>query len=370
MKIETLRTRDDFERFANFDREVYKDHAAWVPPDAPHIVSQLAGDFPGADQTRHQAFWALDTKGRILATVAAVVSEPFNRHWNESIGHLAYFESQAGHEESGAAVIRAACDWLCAGGCRAARLSFFPGWQFPLTIDAYDAVPTFLHVVNPPRYHAIIKNAGFATERNLVEYRIAFTPELAAEYRRMVDHAATSGVALRSWDFGRLEQETERFCEANNECFARHWGIPRFTVEELSGLTVGLKDFLVADFLGFAEVGGEIAGYVYATPDLNQAFHAMKGKDPAAHADEFQQHLRAINHGMLLIIGVREQWRGRGFNLALAAKSYLAMMERGYKSASYTLVLDDNWPSRRTAEKLGGKVARNFVVYRRELNRD
>lgn len=369
MRIGTARTKDELQRFVEFGQEVYKDHSCWVPPDSNHNIAQLSGDFPGADRTQHEAFWALDGKGSILATVAAVVSEAFNRHWKEAIGHLAYFESLRGHDEAGTAVLRAACDWLRERGGRAARLSFLPGWQFPLTIDSYDAVPTFLHAVNPPRYHQIIKNAGFATERSLVEYRIAFTEELATEYRRMVEKALAAGVLLHSWDFAQLEGETERFCEINNECFARHWGIPRFTVEELSGLTVGLKDFLVADFTGFAEVNGELAGYVYATPDLNQAFHAMKGRDPAAHADEFQRHLRSIHHGMLLIIGVREKWRGRGINLALAAKSYLAMIDRGYKSASYTLVLDDNWPSRRTAEKLGGKVARNFVVYRRELKR-
>ena len=70
---------------------------------------------------------------------------------------------------------------------------------------------------------------------------------------------------------------------------------------------------------------------------------------------------------MLLVIGVKQDYRGRGINLALAAKSYLAMIERGYKTASYTVVLDENWPSRRTAEKLGAKVTRNFNVYRKEL---
>jgi hypothetical protein len=34
---------------------------------------------------------------------------------------------------------------------------------------------------------------------------------------------------------------------------------------------------------------------------------------------------------------------------------------------SYTLVLDDNWPSRRTAEKLGATVRASYVTYRREL---
>lgn len=70
----------------------------------------------------------------------------------------------------------------------------------------------------------------------------------------------------------------------------------------------------------------------------------------------------------LLIIGVKQEFRGRGINLALGAHSYLAMIERGYKTASYTVVLDDNWPSRRTAEKLGARVTRNFVVYRKEMS--
>jgi ribosomal protein S18 acetylase RimI-like enzyme len=101
--------------------------------------------------------------------------------------------------------------------------------------------------------------------------------------------------------------------------------------------------------------------------DLNQALHPMRGKVIDENLEEFQRHMKAIDHGVLLIIGVKRDYRGRGINLALAAKSYLAMIDRGYKTGSYTVVLDDNWPSRRTAEKLGGRVTRNFVIYRKEL---
>lgn len=365
MNVSSPRTIEEIQRFAEFAHRVYEDYPNWVPPDSHHIVENLSGRFPRAEETQYKPFWVLDASGHILATVAAIISEPFNHHWGESLGHLAYFESLAGHEDAGTIVLRAACDWLNEQGGKAVRLSFFPGWQFPLTIDAYDDVPTFLHAVNPPSYHRIIKNAGFVTEQSLVEYRIAFTPELAAAYRGMIDKVQSAGVSLRAWDLSRLEEETARFCEVNNECFARHWGIPRFSIDELSGLTIGLKDYLVPDFLQFAEVDGRIAGYVYATPDLNQAFHASRGKDASA-SDGFQRYLTKIDHGMLLIIGVREGHRGKGVNLALAAKCYLAMMNRGYKSASYTLVLDDNGPSRRTAEKLGGRVARNYIVYRRD----
>jgi len=135
----------------------------------------------------------------------------------------------------------------------------------------------------------------------------------------------------------------------------------------MRGLTVELKDFLIADFTGFAEAGGQTVGFVYALPDLNQAFHRMRGKAIEENLPEFRQHFEDIDHGVLLVIGVKQGYRGRGINLALAAKSYLAMIDRGYKTGSYTVVLDDNWPSRRTAEKLGARVTRNFNVYRKDL---
>jgi hypothetical protein len=49
----------------------------------------------------------------------------------------------------------------------------------------------------------------------------------------------------------------------------------------------------------------------------------------------------------------------------MASSAYLELVRRGGKYLSYTLVLDNNWPSRRTAEKLGATVCSSHVVYRR-----
>jgi hypothetical protein len=43
----------------------------------------------------------------------------------------------------------------------------------------------------------------------------------------------------------------------------------------------------------------------------------------------------------------------------------LEQVRMGAKYLSYTLVCDDNWPSRRTAEKLRAFVCANYMVYRR-----
>ena len=364
MQVRSLHSAAEFARYIDFAQEVYRESPHWVPPDVDHLTSLLAGQKNAGPHWEVQPFW-VESEGRILATLTAVVDELYNGHWNERTGHLLFFEALPDADAAVMALFRTACDWLSARSCQAARASFLYGWQLPWTIDAYDIVPTVFHTYNPPYYHSYAKNAGFRTEQGMVQYDIAFTPDLATRYREMVARAGEAGVVLRPWRFDRLDEETVLLGRLLNETFAGHWGSPLFTAAQMRGLTVEMKELLVPDFLAFAEVQGAPVGFVFSLPDLNQALHRAQATPPGISpgAPAFD----AIDRGVLQIIGVKESHRGRGINLALAARSYLAMIDKGYKSASYTIVLDDNWPSRRTAERLGGRVTRNFNIYRRDL---
>ena len=66
-------------------------------------------------------------------------------------------------------------------------------------------------------------------------------------------------------------------------------------------------------------------------------------------------------------VGVSPSERGRGLSLSLAAYAYLRLIAQGAAYLSYGLVTDDNWPSRRSAEKLGAYVCANYLTYRKQL---
>lgn len=368
MDIRMLQTTEEYEQYATFGYAVYSDNPYWVPPNVPHLVNLLSGNAAGDDHFQVQAFWAEEgDNGRILATVTAMIDNLYNRHWQEHMGHLFFFEALPGTDAAVKLLFESASAWLRERGCTAARLSSLYGWQNPLTIDAYADVPTIFHTYNPPYYHGYIKQAGFVTEKGESEYQVAFTGQLAHQYAAMVERVTRSGVTLRPWDFAHLEAETARFADLYNTSFATHPGAPPMTLPQLLGLTVGLKDFLVPDFTVFAEAEGQVVGGVFALPNLSQALHPLRHTPEETYMEEFIPALTRITHGVLLIIGVRPEFQGRGISQALAAQSYRAMIQRGYTSASYTTVADTNAPSRRTAEKLGARATRNFVVYRQEL---
>ncbi len=348
MRIRALESREDFEGCLRLSEEVYRGDAGWVAPDAAHHIEQLLGESAFSAGCRLRTL-AAEEDGRMTASVTALVDPAFNAHWGRRAGHLFFFECLPGRDDAARALLGEACGWLRGEGSEFARLGFLYGWQIGLTIDGYGESPTFLHDYNRPYYHSFIKDAGFCTEKGLVEYRVRFDEELAAAYRGHVERAEVGGVRLRSWDFARLEEETRLFRDLYNETFAAHWGAPQFTYDQLVGLTAGMRDVLSPEWLYFAESGGETAGVVYSLPDMNRV---------------------SRDHGVLMCIGVKERYRGRGVNLALASASYLGMMASGCTGASYTIVLDDNWASRRTAEKLGCRVARSYNVYRRDLKAD
>ena len=366
-RVIAARSAEDIDRYIAFAQEVYDNDPNWLPPDPHHMQSMLTGQQDAGPHWKVQPFIA-ESGGKIVGTIAAVIDSLYEQHWKDGVGHVLFFEALPGHGDSIAQLFDEACAWLKANGSRAARTSFLYGWQTPWTIDAYDKVPTTFHTYNPPYYHSYAKNAGFRTERGVVEFRVTFTDELKDRYLAMIENAESSGVSLRPWDLERAVEEARLFWELLNRSFSTHWGSPQFGEAQMLGFVEGMTPFFIKDSVCFAEADGETAGFVFTFPDLNQAMHRLKGTPLEGDEAAFGAELRKIDHGVLLIIGVDERFRGKGVNLALAAKAYLGMIEHGFRSASYTVVLDDNWPSRRTAEKLGAKIKRNFLIYEKALN--
>ncbi|HZC45549.1 MAG TPA: GNAT family N-acetyltransferase, partial [Candidatus Acidoferrum sp.] len=179
-------------------------------------------------------------------------------------------------------------------------------------------------------------------------------PELVARYESALEESRRGGfeiVALKDLSAARRIRDFEHTW---NAAFARHWGATPFTTDELAFLFdyFAMSGALDTSVLAYRD--GQPVAALMVTPANPEGAILKPGRKLADN--------EKLN---FLGIGVLEPARGRGVNLAMASYSYLQLIRSGAKYLSYTLVLDDNWPSRRTAEKLGAKVCANYVTYRR-----
>jgi hypothetical protein len=168
-------------------------------------------------------------------------------------------------------------------------------------------------------------------------------------------------VQIRTWREHGFTDAVDAWTDTTNSAFERHWGWNPITREEVRPMLAGLARTEVADLSTLAVANRQIIGSVFAVPDFSSRLARL------GHGVTLEPSRGGGTRGALINIGVVEQWRGKSVNLAMAARSFTSMARQGMKYAGYTLVLDDNWPSRRTAQKLGGAITSNFVVYRRDF---
>ena len=358
--IERPNSRQQLEEFARLPFQVYAAHDAWWPPDVQNEIDLLARRSLLASYLEIEPFCAWRA-GKLVARVTAIVNRRYIEHWNEQLGQLIHFEALDGEDVAVAAMLDQAIQLLRERGMHAVRSGFAAFLDYPYAIDNYDSLPSFLLRGNPPSYHRYFKDAGFITEKGQVDYTAPLTPEILARYRRMAEAAAAAGVTIQSWrEFGYLAA-IDAWTDVTNSAFDRHWGWNPVTRAEVRPMLTSLWETPVADLSMLATINGECVGAVFSVPDLSTALARVR------RGVRLEPERGGGTRGALINVGVLDRARGRGVALAMAARSFLAMARRKMRFAGYTLVLDDNWASRRTALSLGAHVTGNFVTYRREL---
>ena len=356
IEVEELSGERALTEFVQFYDRVYEQRPIrWQAMQALELP-MLQGTSPFADGRTIRPLVARNN-GEIVARCAAAVDQRYLDQWHDDVGHVALFEAMPGTRRATRALMDEACEWLASEGMKTARCGFGLG-EFPFSIDSYDDLPPNLVRQNPAYYHALLKDAGFESEKGWVDYKIEVTPELVERWKRALDGARAAGFDIVPLRDVPKEELVSQFVGVWNEAFDRHWGAAPFTEAEFALLVDVLGPMGMLDLSAMAFRDGEPVGVVWVNPEMTALAVSSPGRD-----------VRDDERLNTLGIGVLEKARGKGVNLAMASYAYLELAKQGYTHVSYTLVLDDNWPSRRTGERLGGYVCGNYMVYRRPLGR-
>ena len=353
IKVEIPQGYEALTEFVQFYDQVYDYRdARWAAPLELQLPV-LTGESPFARGREIRPFLAR-TGGKILARAVAVIDEHYHNHWNEHLGHIVMFEAMPDSRAVTKLVMDTACQWLRERGAEAARAGFGL-LDFPFVIDDYESLPPELARQNPDYYHRLLKDAGFESEKGWVDYKIEVKPELVQKWNHALESARRRGyeiVPLK--DLPDARRVTD-FTDTWKDTFKTHWGFTPLSQDEISFLFEAFKPAGVFDTSVIAYHNGAPVGMLFVVPEVTATAILKPGRV-----------LKDSEKLNILAIGVRESARGQGVSLAMAAYAYLELVRRGAK-LSNALVLNDNWPSRRTAEKLGAFVCANYIVYRRNV---
>ncbi len=302
------------------------------------------------------------------------MNDNHNAFHNEKSGGFGFFES-INDPAVAAALFEAAEDWVRGQGMTVIRgpLNFSTNDEVGTLIEGFDEPPMVMMTYNPRYYPALIEGRGYTKAMDLfawiydIEENLKKAPEKL--FRVAEKAAARQGIRVRKLDMRHFDRDIALIKEAYTSAWERNWGFVPMTEHEIDHLAKGLKAVLDPNLIFIAETAdGKPAGISLTLPDLHQALTWSGGGHlwPFGLL-KFLWHKRKVNQVRLFIMGMQEQYRGRGIDALFYLRTGQEGLKRGYKRMEGSWILETNDMMNRILERLGGVKYKTYRIYEKNL---
>jgi GNAT superfamily N-acetyltransferase len=368
----------DFKAFFEFPWTLYKGDPHWTPP-----LLSMRRDL--LDQKKNPSweylegdYFAAWRGEKIVGTIAAYINHRHNEFHQENIGWFGAFEVYD-DQEAAAALLNTAADWVKAKGCEMIRgpQTFTVHEDVGLLVDGFTR-PVLLMPYNPPYYQRLIENTGFS--KHVDSFSFYFDEGMVAEkaaldrLRRVTEAVMRrQKVTIRQVDSKNLQKEFELFKDLYNQAWEKNYGFVPMTPKELDALVESLGQFFEPRLAFFGYVEDQPAGFLMVIPDFNQVLLKAYAKPGTP---EIFTLLKAVWHWKIRpcidwvrvpLMGVKEEYRSRGVDVAMYFHGLDALLKLGYKYGDTGWILETNQAMVSIANNFGERIYKTHRLYQKSL---
>jgi hypothetical protein len=305
----------------------------------------------------------------VRGRIAAIRNQRHIDFHREQVGFFGFFESERDPDLS-AALFDAAASWLRAEKLTTMRgpASFSSNEEFGLLVEGFNSSPLVMMPYNPPWYAGLIEDYGFFKAKDLLAYVRTYTAPPERLVRAAEALRKRYDVSIRPMRKKQFWKEVEFVRDLYNSAWQRNWGFVPMTNDELMHMARQLRQVVDPDFVPFAYVGGELAGFSLTLPDVNSALIHMRGRLTPWSIARGMWKSRGPGKVRVLTLGVFDRFRRCG----VAELLYLYLMEvatrKKVTDSEFSWVLEDNHLMRAASEKMGAHAYKTYRVFDYALN--
>lgn len=308
--------------------------------------------------------------GKPVGRIAAIVNRSHNNYNKDSVGFFGFFDFV-----KEPAVAKALLD-AAAAILKEKELTLMRGPYNPsinddcgVLLDGFHA-PTFISMPwNPPYYEEIYKTIGLENVRTLYAWDVPLHQETPARVNKIVTWLQKRNkVSIRTIDMKNLKKELETIHRLYNSTLDRNWGFYPIALEDLLHAADDLKAIADPSIIIFVCVDGREVGFSLALPNVNEVFHAARGRKGIFRFLEMALRLQfqKIKTDRLTVLGVEPAYRDKGLSALLFFESF-RIAKAKYKLSEVSWVEANNVEILEGAELMGGHRSRTYGIFEKSL---
>lgn len=318
--------------------------------------------------------WLAVSGGRDVGRISAQIDELAPSDGGPRAGHFGLIAAEDDPAVF-AALFAAAEAWLRDRGCARAQGPFnlSVNEEVGLLVDGFDTPPMLLMGHDPPYVAARVEALGYGQIKDVHAYASRLTDDLPPMVRKMVDRGPPAGVRLRMLDMKRYDDEVRLLTEILNDAWSQNWGFTPTTEAETAQLAKSLKMVVDPRLAWYAEIDGEVAGFIVVLPNVNEAIRDLKGRLlPFGWAKLlWRLKVQGLKSARVPLMGVRRKFsrtrRGQLLPFLLIDAARAQARALGYQTVELSWILDDNLPMRSILEAAGSRIYKTYRIYEKTL---
>lgn len=349
VEIRKVQTKKELKEFIHFANDLYKGDEYYAP-------SLISDDYNTFDPKKNGAFdfcqaqmFLAYKEGKVAGRVMAIINNRANETWKVKQVRYGWIDF-INDEEVAKALLDAVAAWGKKRGMTdiAGPLGFTDFDPEGMLVEGFERVATMIGIYNYPYYPQILEKLGYTKETDWMEYRITIPDELPERYYKYADIViAKNKLNVRKVTRQMVNKENygRKFFKLINETYYKLYGFSLLSDKQIDAYTklyLGLLDTRMVSFI--ENENGELVAAGVTMPDLTAALQKCGGK---LFPFGWFHLLKAIfwkpcDTLDMLLVGVREDYRGKGLNAVLVTDLYPRLKAMGFKYAETTAELETN----------------------------
>ncbi len=373
VEIRRVTTKAQRAAFVKMPWRLYAGNPFWVPPlisDQMEFIDPSRGVF---FEHGEAALFLAYRGDRPIGRLSAHVNRRHDELFGGGKGFVGFFECE---EDPGTAhsLFNAAENWLRSKGRTTVEgpLSFGVYDELGVLIEGFDFPPYVMTVYNPPYYRGLFEACGWEKEVDWLGFRgrKGVTDEnLDHRYLRITDRVlARQGITLRPMDLkGHLAREAGIVKSIFASAWNGNWGHVPFSDREFDRLKAALVRMVVPELSLIAELNAMPIGFTLALYDANVTVKRMNGRLLPFGFLRFLTELRRTNRFRLILMGVLEEHRNRGIEIAFYTKVIQEGIRLGFVEVETSLIVETNERMMSSIQRLPVERYKTWRVFRKDL---
>ncbi len=371
LKIKTVKTKADRLEFIKLAWNFYRNDPHWVPP---LIFDQIKFIDPGKgvffDYGEAMLFIA-ERDDKPVGRISAHINNRHEQTFHDNKGFFGFFECE-NSRETAKALFAEAEKFLKAKGKKSIEgpLSFSIYDEVGVLVDGFDTDPYVMNVHNPAYYGKLIENSGFKKSVDWFAFRTKkdetdrfLDPRYLKIRERVLKNPAINIYSMKGRN---IAEHAEKLKTIFHNAWNSNWGHVNFTDREFSRMTEAIKMMFIDRLTFFAEYKGKPVGVALSLYDANVAVKKMNGRlFPFGFIHLLR--IKNTNRFRLLAMGVLEEYRHLGIEIAMIMNVIEKGIELGFVEAEESLIVETNEKMLDSMKHLKADSYKTYRIYTKDI---